>query len=54
MKEWVNMVLATPVTVDNSYATLTVAPTQYTLLAISAAVLLLILNVKGHSSPKEA
>lgn len=54
MKEWINMVLATPVAVDNSYATMTVAPTQYTLLAISAAVLLLILNVKGHSSPKEA
>ena len=52
MKAWIDMVLATTVTVDNSFITMTIAPTQYALFAIAAAVLLLLLNVKGNIKPE--
>lgn len=50
MKAWIDMVLSSSVTVKSSFITMTVAPAQYTLFAIAASLLLLLLNVKCHRS----
>ena len=52
MKVWINKVISASVTVDSSFLTMTFAPTQYTLLAIAASALLLLLNVRGKRNPE--